>query len=670
MKLCFVSVLSISDVSGGLDNESHRPHVRDSPLEHLRGVTEQTRTQRRNVEAVPFMWAYPLADWLRGSGTCHVSARRESSTIGWAAAAGNALIGRRCGIPTCCWRVRIELAVYKRLFQFCIKRPACPPACLHRFSPISAEKRESYKGYTGTRKNSAIATTCRIIRELGDLLATVLNGASFLLDKVEVKALDFLQHSCCIYRLPSTAGCIGSTMAIAFSLQSRNERVGKNGRSPRKPVDQRHRMARFPPEKFRSEPAGSERGSPWWEVSGLTAQPPWPRNRGSSSASQKQSLTKVSYTRVRNKTRFLMGEFGIGKIPAARCVASLKTKAAQPFSKTPYVRRARWCSGQTSLTAFNSWRGHRRIFERGNCTARCRWSAGFLEDLPFTPSLHSDAAHTHLVSPSSAVKTAMLRALLLAHASCVRIQDSSLILDDVTCSVICDAETTLHTSHSKTMNPCPLQDVNHYTYDHEPLAASMSYHLGKHLPFPFTLPPFHCPSPLPTPFSRVSQLAGLVKTITSQLSDPREQRGKRCWEAQKGRGEWPPASRNDRVGGDVITGGGRILNPDTSVSDPYFWIRLRVRELKSQMCDAEMKTGQLWPRLCLVFDRGRSSTKCLEYRECVVERFGPLFTPRYWEPTMMKRGRTKREIPLKRAEQWHRPARLPHVKTQERRRFA
>ncbi|KAJ8865755.1 hypothetical protein PR048_033276 [Dryococelus australis] len=36
--------------------------------------------------------------------------------------------------------------------------------------------------------------------------------------------------------------------------------------------------------------------------------------------------------------------------------------------------------------------GHPRIFARRNRAGRCRWSAGFLGDLPFTPPLHSSAA--------------------------------------------------------------------------------------------------------------------------------------------------------------------------------------------------------------------------------------------------------------------------------------
>ncbi|KAJ8873067.1 hypothetical protein PR048_026683 [Dryococelus australis] len=48
---------------------------------------------------------------------------------------------------------------------------------------------------------------------------------------------------------------------------------GANGRSLRKPANQRHRQARFLHAKIRSDPAGNEPGSPWWEASRLTTQP-------------------------------------------------------------------------------------------------------------------------------------------------------------------------------------------------------------------------------------------------------------------------------------------------------------------------------------------------------------------------------------------------------------
>ncbi|KAJ8866593.1 hypothetical protein PR048_032452 [Dryococelus australis] len=46
----------------------------------------------------------------------------------------------------------------------------------------------------------------------------------------------------------------------------------------------------------------------------------------------------------------------------------------------------------------------------GNRAGRCRWSAGFLGDLPFSPSFHSADALNSPQSPSSALKASLLRA--------------------------------------------------------------------------------------------------------------------------------------------------------------------------------------------------------------------------------------------------------------------
>ncbi|KAJ8867803.1 hypothetical protein PR048_031608 [Dryococelus australis] len=54
--------------------------------------------------------------------------------------------------------------------------------------------------------------------------------------------------------------------------------------------------------------------------------------------------------------------------------------------------------------------GSLRIFARGNRAGRCRWSAGFLGDLPFPPPFHSGAAPQSAQSPASALKTSTLRA--------------------------------------------------------------------------------------------------------------------------------------------------------------------------------------------------------------------------------------------------------------------
>ncbi|KAJ8876192.1 hypothetical protein PR048_024101 [Dryococelus australis] len=66
-------------------------------------------------------------------------------------------------------------------------------------------------------------------------------------------------------------------------------------------------------------------------------------------------------------------------------------------------------SPPTKRTGFNP-RPRHQIFASGNLAGRCRWSSGFLGDLPFPPPLHSGAAPFTLKSPSSALKTSLLRA--------------------------------------------------------------------------------------------------------------------------------------------------------------------------------------------------------------------------------------------------------------------
>ncbi|KAJ8887531.1 hypothetical protein PR048_013747 [Dryococelus australis] len=54
------------------------------------------------------------------------------------------------------------------------------------------------------------------------------------------------------------------------------------------------------------------------------------------------------------------------------------------------------------------------IFACGNLAGRCRWSVGFLRDLPCPPSFHSGAAPYSPQSPSSALSTSLLRAAYIS----------------------------------------------------------------------------------------------------------------------------------------------------------------------------------------------------------------------------------------------------------------
>ncbi|KAJ8875019.1 hypothetical protein PR048_022909 [Dryococelus australis] len=68
------------------------------------------------------------------------------------------------------------------------------------------------------------------------------------------------------------------------------------------------------------------------------------------------------------------------------------------------------CSFPTKAIRAQSPAGSLRIFACGNRAGRCRWSAGFLGDLLYSPPLHSGAASYSPESPTSALKTSMLRA--------------------------------------------------------------------------------------------------------------------------------------------------------------------------------------------------------------------------------------------------------------------
>ncbi|KAJ8882051.1 hypothetical protein PR048_018539 [Dryococelus australis] len=68
------------------------------------------------------------------------------------------------------------------------------------------------------------------------------------------------------------------------------------------------------------------------------------------------------------------------------------------------------CSPPTKAIRVQSPAGSHRIFACGNRAVRCRWSAGFLGDLPFPLPSHSGAFSYSPQSPSSALRTSMLRA--------------------------------------------------------------------------------------------------------------------------------------------------------------------------------------------------------------------------------------------------------------------
>ncbi|KAJ8898158.1 hypothetical protein PR048_003518 [Dryococelus australis] len=81
----------------------------------------------------------------------------------------------------------------------------------------------------------------------------------------------------------------------------------------------------------------------------------------------------------------------------------------EPHSGATVAERLAHSPPTTAIRAQSSV-GSIRISAYGNRAGRCRWSAGFLGDLPFPPPFRSGAAPYSSQSPSSALKTSMLRA--------------------------------------------------------------------------------------------------------------------------------------------------------------------------------------------------------------------------------------------------------------------
>ncbi|KAJ8875251.1 hypothetical protein PR048_023146 [Dryococelus australis] len=75
------------------------------------------------------------------------------------------------------------------------------------------------------------------------------------------------------------------------------------------------------------------------------------------------------------------------------------------------------CSPPTKANQVQSPAGFIRISASGNRAARCRWSTGFLRDLPFPPaSLFRRCFTLTSLSPLSALKTSLLRAAKSLHS--------------------------------------------------------------------------------------------------------------------------------------------------------------------------------------------------------------------------------------------------------------
>ncbi|KAJ8898161.1 hypothetical protein PR048_003521 [Dryococelus australis] len=96
-----------------------------------------------------------------------------------------------------------------------------------------------------------------------------------------------------------------------------------------------------------------------------------------------------------------------GSVPGVQRMYTLITKEPRLHSASRLA-----CSPPTEANQVKSPIGSLPDFTCGNSARRCRWSADFLGDLPFSPPYLSGAAPYSPESPSSALKTSVLRAPL------------------------------------------------------------------------------------------------------------------------------------------------------------------------------------------------------------------------------------------------------------------
>ncbi|KAJ8883448.1 hypothetical protein PR048_015291 [Dryococelus australis] len=153
---------------------------------------------------------------------------------------------------------------------------------------------------------------------------------------------------------------------------------GVNGRSPRNPAGQRHRQARFPLGKIRTYGVAPE-----CKGGGNGRSPRKP-------VDQWHCPARFPHVKIRERPRW-------NKPSSPRWQTSAQPVFAN-YSPPNKANQVRFPYGVAL-----------RIFACGNRAGRCRWLAGFLEDPPFPPPLHSDAAPYSHHSTSSALKTSLLR---------------------------------------------------------------------------------------------------------------------------------------------------------------------------------------------------------------------------------------------------------------------
>ncbi|KAJ8883340.1 hypothetical protein PR048_015183 [Dryococelus australis] len=222
----------------------------------------------------------------------------------------------------------------------------------------------------------------------------------------------------------------------------RSARAGETERSPRKPAEQPAASSGTIPASKNPGVAlpGIEPGLPWWEGSGLAITIPreafvqdthshycfllitgsqlngaclkncrpittvGEKNRCLESTLPPNEFAKYSWLYQSGKVMYVIGSLGEHATEIALTVL------------TSHSRISLWLitalGSHLCEPGFESQRGRFRIFGCENCAGRCHWSTGFLGDLPFLPPLHSGATlySPHLTSPSSALKTSILKA--------------------------------------------------------------------------------------------------------------------------------------------------------------------------------------------------------------------------------------------------------------------
>ncbi|KAJ8871519.1 hypothetical protein PR048_027841 [Dryococelus australis] len=182
-------------------------------------------------------------------------------------------------------------------------------------------------------------------------------------------------------------------------------KIGGNGRSPRKPADQRHRPARFPYAKVGVTRPGIEPGRPWWEASILTPQPPVTPETLHALRVREMRRYKCVLVSPVSPPHFLTLDAQLH--PALKSCVSLMNSHSTRIIKIVNAKfRLRQlqmleatlaerleCSPPTKANwVLSPARRHIGFLVSGNRVGRCRWSAGFLRVLPFPPPLHYSAA--------------------------------------------------------------------------------------------------------------------------------------------------------------------------------------------------------------------------------------------------------------------------------------